>query len=54
MSTSTVATIISNYLSDLTGILYDVIPEILVAVAILTGIYLGVRYVRKWVFGSAR
>jgi len=54
MSTSTVATLIGSFLTDLTEILYGVIPQVLVAVAIFMGISLGVRYVRKWVFGSAK
>lgn len=54
MSTSTVVTLISDFVSSLTAILYGVIPEILTAVAILMGIALGVRYVRKWIFKSAR
>jgi len=54
MDTTTVATLIGTFLTDLTDILYAVIPQVLVAVAILMGISLGVRYVRKWVFGAAR
>ena len=54
MSTSTVATIVEGFLTDLTGILYAIIPDVLTVMAILTGVYLGVRYVRKWVFSSAR
>jgi len=54
MSTSTVSTLIGTFLTDLTSILYGVIPQVLVAVAIFMGIALGVRYVRKWIFGSAR
>jgi len=54
MSTSSVVTLIENFVTDLLAILYGVIPEILTGVAILTGIYLGVRYVRRWIFSSAR
>lgn len=54
MSTSTVATLIGTFVTDITSILYDVIPEILVAVAIFMGLALGVRYVRNWIFRSAR
>ena len=54
MTTTTVTTLIGTFLTDLTDILYGVIPQVLVAVAIFMGISLGVRYVRKWVFGSAR
>lgn len=54
MSTSSVVTIIEGFVSDLLSILYGVIPEILAGVAVLTGIYLGVRYVRRWIFSSAR
>jgi len=54
MSTSTVASIVSTFLDDLTSIVYAVVPDVLVAVAILMGIALGVRYVRKWVFKSAK
>jgi len=54
MSTSTVATMISTFLTDLTDIIYAVVPDVLVAVAILMGIALGVRYVRRWVFASAK
>ena len=54
MSTSTVVTIVGGFASDLTSILYGVIPEILVAVAILMGITIGVRYVKRWIFSSAK
>lgn len=45
---------IGTFLADLVSILYAVIPQILVAVAILMGIALGVRYVKKWIFKSAK
>jgi hypothetical protein len=54
LSTSTVVTLIGAFVTDLTSIIYGVIPQILVAVAILMGISLGVRYVRRWISGSAR
>jgi len=54
MSTSTVSTIIEGFANDLAGIVYAVIPDVLVVVAILMGITLGVRYVRRWIFKSAK
>jgi len=54
MSTTTVTSIISTFNSDLVSIIYGVVPDILVAVAILMGITLGVRYVRRWIFKAAK
>jgi hypothetical protein len=49
-----VVTLVSDFVGTLTTILFGVIPEVLTAVAILMGIALGVRYVKKWIFSSAR
>lgn len=54
MSTSTVETLVGNFLSDLLGILYGVIPEVLTGAAILIGISIGVRYAYKWVRKTAK
>jgi len=49
MSTSTVGTLVGGLISDVLGILYDVIPTLLGGVAVLIGIFLGVRYAWKWI-----
>lgn len=49
MSTSTVGTLIEGLVSDVLSILYGVLPELLTGVAILIGIFLGVRYAWKWI-----
>jgi len=54
MSTSTVVTIIGNFVDSLLSVLYGVIPEVLTGVAILMGITIGVRYARRWISKSAR
>lgn len=53
-STTTVVTLVDGLTADLVSIVYGVLPEVLTAVAVLMGISLGVRYVRKWIFKSAK
>lgn len=54
MSTSTVVTLVNGFLQDILGILYDVIPVVLTAAAILIGISIGVRYAYKWIRKTAK
>lgn len=49
MSTTTVQTLIESLLSDVLGILYGIMPELLGGVAILIGLFLGIRYAWKWI-----
>lgn len=49
MSTSTVETLVGGLITDVLSILYGVLPSLLTGVAILIGIFLGVRYAWKWI-----
>lgn len=54
MSTSTVATLVESFFTDVLSILYSVIPVVLGGAAILIGISVGVRYAYKWIRKTAK
>lgn len=54
MSTTTVVTLVTSFLTDILSILYQIIPVVLTGAAILIGISIGVRYAYKWVSKTAK